>query len=442
MSLAEKSAAVFSRDLFLRVWALGTGIIIARILGPVGVGIWYILLMIPSYAEPFGRLKLDVASVYFLSKGKYKFGEVYFNLIIVSLFSSAIVVLVFFWQRNFILSKLLKDSLDGYLLIYLMFISIPFSFLLTNYSYLFLAKEDVKGYNNLAIIPPVASALLGISLLVTLKWGVFSLVISTLAGGFLGIVYSALRIVRTDKIIYHLNIGMLKEFFKFGWKLYISGFVSHLQVYISGILVAMFLLPEDITFYQMGQQKALMLSMIAPALGVFLYPLVARESDSRANEVTVKACRIGFLTLALLAVIGAVFIKPAVYILYGGDFLPQIFPFWILLPGVVFYGAVDILSPYFIGKGRPMVVVGLSFIPLILQICLCVLLIPLYGVLGAAFATASSYLLTGMSVILVFSRTAKINLADIILPRKMDALLLLNFIKKQTSKYLNIRQIQ
>lgn len=102
MSFTEKSASIFKRDIFIRLWTIFTSIIIARNLGSATMGLWYILLMIPSYAEPLGRLKLDVASVYFIGKRKYRVGEIYFNLIAISLFSSAIVISLFFWQREFI----------------------------------------------------------------------------------------------------------------------------------------------------------------------------------------------------------------------------------------------------------------------------------------------------------------------------------------------------
>ncbi len=434
MSFAEKSSAVFTRDLFLKIWTIGTGIIIARILGPVSIGIWYILLMVPSYAEPFGRLKLDVASVYFLGKRKYKFGQVYFNLIVVSLLSSAVIVILFFWQKDLILVNLLKNNLSGNNLLYLMLAYIPFTFININYSYLFLSKEDVRGYNMVSIIPPVISSGLGIFLLMVLKWGVFSLVLAVLIGSIAATLYSTLRIKRKEKIIPCLNFDMLKEFLRFGWKLYISGIINHFQVYVSGILVAMYLLPSAVTFYQMGQQKALMLTMIAVALGTFLYPLVAKIGGSRGSEITAKACRISFFTLTLLAIIGALFIKPVVVILYGKDFLPQIFPFWILLPGVIFYGATSIISSYFLGKGKPEIILKLSFIPLIFQVSLCVILIPRLGILGAALAATLSYFMTGMFYIFVFSRVSKVKFRDIIIPRKEDIILIISFIKKRLLK--------
>ena len=434
MNFAEKSSAVFSRDLFVRVWNTGFGVIVARILDPGLVGVWYILLMIPGYSEAFGRLKFDIASVYFLSKGKYKLGEVYFNLIITSLFSSVVVVVIFFWQRDFILVRLFKNSLETYSLIYLMFAYIPLCLMNMNYKYLFLAKEDVKGYNAMILISPIVTSLLGIFLLLVFEIGVLALVISTLAGGIAGILYGLFRILQTDKIICHLNIKMIREFFKFSWKLYISGLVGHFQLYVSGILVAIYLLPSSVTFFRMGQQKALILSMVAAALGAFLYPLVAKDSDGRAGEVTAKACRICFLVISLLAIVGALLIKPAVSILYGVDYLPQVLPFLIMLPGVIFYSSASILTSYFMGKGRTEIILKLSLIPLLLQVILCKLLIPVYGILGAAFAAAFSYFLIGMVNIFVFVYISKICFSDVLIPKKTDVVLLIDFVKKSFSK--------
>ena len=78
MSVSDKSLSLFNRDILVYLSKLITGALIARILGPLGFGIWIILQMIPSYSEAFGRLKFDVASVYFLGKKKHNVGETLF----------------------------------------------------------------------------------------------------------------------------------------------------------------------------------------------------------------------------------------------------------------------------------------------------------------------------------------------------------------------------
>ncbi len=74
MSIANKAFSILKRDIVLFFSQLITSVIIARKLGPEMVGTWVILSMIPTYAESFGRIKFDIAAVYFLGKKKYSIG--------------------------------------------------------------------------------------------------------------------------------------------------------------------------------------------------------------------------------------------------------------------------------------------------------------------------------------------------------------------------------
>ncbi len=66
MSLSVKVFSIFQRDLLLFITNLVTGILLARFLGPSALGIFGILSMVPAYAEGFGRIKVDIAAVYFI----------------------------------------------------------------------------------------------------------------------------------------------------------------------------------------------------------------------------------------------------------------------------------------------------------------------------------------------------------------------------------------
>ncbi|MDP7197138.1 MAG: hypothetical protein QF864_13240, partial [SAR202 cluster bacterium] len=110
MSFSEKSFSLLQREIFLFILNLATGIIIARVLGPTMMGLWVILLLIPSYAEAFGRLKFDVAAVYFLGKKKTSIAEMVFLLNFVTLLISAILILLFIWQFDWFYARLFHSS--------------------------------------------------------------------------------------------------------------------------------------------------------------------------------------------------------------------------------------------------------------------------------------------------------------------------------------------
>jgi len=94
MSLAHKAFSIFQRDVLLFATRLVTGIIVARTLGPVALGIFTILSLVPSYAEAFGRLKVDVASVYFMGQKTFRREDILFNLNLIALASVGTILAI------------------------------------------------------------------------------------------------------------------------------------------------------------------------------------------------------------------------------------------------------------------------------------------------------------------------------------------------------------
>ena len=68
MTFTDKLFSLFTRDVVL-FGPLLTSVVIARHRSEK-MGIWTLLLLIHRYAEAFGRLQIDVSSVYFIGKGK------------------------------------------------------------------------------------------------------------------------------------------------------------------------------------------------------------------------------------------------------------------------------------------------------------------------------------------------------------------------------------
>ena len=126
MNFANKSFSLLQRDMFLFFTNLATGIVIARFLGPTMMGLWVILLLIPGYAEAFGRFKFDIAAVYFLGKRKTSIGEMVFILNILALLTSIILVSLFIWQFDWFYTRLFHGSpVDMRLLTYFILLIIP-----------------------------------------------------------------------------------------------------------------------------------------------------------------------------------------------------------------------------------------------------------------------------------------------------------------------------
>ena len=95
-------------------------------------------------------------------------------------------------------------------------------------------------------------------------------------------------------------------------------------------------------------------------------------------------------------------------------------PLLILLPGVIAISLGKVLCSYLGGIGKPVFATYASLAALIVNIGLNVLLIPKWGIAGAALATSISYSLDTVIIFIVFSKLAKIKPIDILVVKLED----------------------
>ena len=89
----------------------------------------------------------------------------------------------------------------------------------------------------------------------------------------------------------------------------------------------------------------------------------------------------------------------------------------ILLPGVLSYGAASPLSAYFTNHaGRPQVPALVAGLSMLINVALCVALIPRIGIIGGAVATTVSYVISVIVLLLLFARHAGISAAVLAKP--------------------------
>jgi O-antigen/teichoic acid export membrane protein len=96
-----------------------------------------------------------------------------------------------------------------------------------------------------------------------------------------------------------------------------------------------------------------------------------------------------------MTLIGAVALfvvsRQLVGFVFGSAMTPALQPLWLLLPGIVSLAAVRVISSYLSGIGRPIYTTYIAAGAAILTVVLDLLLIPPYGINGAAAASTIVY---------------------------------------------------
>jgi O-antigen/teichoic acid export membrane protein len=119
--------------------------------------------------------------------------------------------------------------------------------------------------------------------------------------------------------------------------------------------------------------------------------MVATCSTAEANRLTPAACRHTMFLTAVSAVTCATLGPFAIRYLYGDAFAGAITPLLILLPGVLMLSQAHIFYSDLNGRGKPEVTTLSALAALILTIVLDLVLIPRYGITGAAVASTCAY---------------------------------------------------
>lgn len=429
MSLAQKSLSLLSRDIFVYSTKVLTGAVIARVLGPETLGVWIILMLIPTYADAVGRLKVEVAAVYFLGTGRHRFGEVSFILMILAFLSGGVLALVGIWQVDLLKSYFFPNVELNRFLVYAVLITIPLNFFVMNCSYLLLHLEDVTSYNRLVLLQSLLASLLAVLFLVVFKWKLLSLAVATLLSVSLAAIYGLWKTQRYEKMKPNLNLAMLKEIFSYGMNFYATGLASQAYTYFSSLVAVRFISSSQLAFFRMGQDTTQLAVKFSSALNTMLFPRMTKVSPSprESRELTERACRISVVLLAGVGLVAAVGIYPLIYFLYGEKYLPMGVPFLIILPGTLAQGMTDPIYLYLMGTGQAKVAVKLSVVPCLGQIALSLALIPIWGVVGASLATSLTFMLTAAARSFVFTRLADGSLSKILVPQTEDVCRVIDF---------------
>ena len=431
MGFAQKAFSIFTRDVFLFVLGVFTSIVIARKLGPELLGLWVIISLIPVYAEAFGRIKFDVAAIYFIGKNKYNENEILYHLNFIAIIASVIIVMIILIFKENIIQILFNGESNNLIFIYAIIPIIPLNFLCLNYTYLLISREDVKSYNYIIIIRALIGSGGACLLLLLFDFGIWSLITTSVASVLIALIYARWRLVITNfrsKIIFKLNKALLNDFFNYSYKLYIAGIISFLNIYLMKSFISAYLTPAKVAFFSLAQDRATLIEKIASSVNVLLYPKVSNSNQIDSITITTKAFRVILILTTISSIALAIIIKPLVLIMYGKPFLPMVLPFLLIIPGVLFSGTTSVFTSYFQGSGRADLVMKLSIFPLILQIILGFILIRYFDIFGAAISFSFGMILFSGLQIFFFLKLSKTSFKELI-PVYSDYLYIYNFFK-------------
>lgn len=421
ISLSKGSIITFFTSSVSFVSGTIASIILARALGPEGRGIATLILMIPPILMMFSTLGTEVSNVYFTGNKKYSLKDIASNSLCLSLLLGFLFIVIFFGvYKTSQFQDFLKANKIIPLYLWLAILSLPFNLLFTLFRNILLGREAIKKFNGMGLFQVILNLVLTLIFIVILKLDVLGVVICFVVLSLGSAILSFILIKKITDIKLDLNLSLLKDSLRYGGKAYFGNLAQFLNYRLDIFIVAYFLSPIAVGLYGVAVGLAERLWMIPGSIGVVLFPRISSVNNRQANSLTAQASRHTFFIVSLIALLLFLFAKPLINLLFGAAYLPSVTPFIILLPGVVSLSVSKILTSDLAGRGRPEFGTLAAFISLPITVILDIILIPKWGISGAAFASTVAYTLATIVVLIAFLKISGNSLLNTLVIKKEE----------------------
>lgn len=386
----QKVGQVFFTNVALILLSLITSVLIARILGPEGRGIFAIAFSILAIGVQFGNLGLHISNTYFVAKDTKSLPQLLTNSLVISLgLGSSLAVLT--WLIFYLWPSM--SPIKGFVLILALGL-IPFnlaSLLLRN---LLLGLQDIKAFNKVELLSKMLTLLL-LSIVYFLKSVTVEVVFAV---GMLSILISCIwALWSLRKYFTHIvppSFLVFKKSIEYGFKTYLACFFAFMVLRADLLMINYMLDVGQAGHYSVAATLADLLYLLPTAIGTILFPkLSSIESEKDKWAITQKVVWASGLILIPVVIAITLLAHPIILFFYGKSFEPAVDPFMILCVAMFFYGVNNIISIHLASVGMPWFAVHVWVIGSVFNIALNLYLIPAYGVSGAALSSLVCYAL-------------------------------------------------
>ncbi len=409
----------------LAVLIFATDILLARLLGPAAKGRFTLVLLYSQLAALVVGFGMDSALGLVSGRGREPARRGLANAIVWTAVAGGFAVVVSAWLYGLPTDVLPRGPLATVIpnLSAAQFtyaaLAIPGELFFSLGLYALLGRQRVIAYGAirllrrglLVVLVIAVAAIARLDLVAALRLNVLVLVVTGVAilwaagrGGTLGLRPSG---------------PLLGEELRFGGRAILGTLAERLQFRADAFLVNAIRGVRETGVYSVTSGLAETLWYVPNALGTVMF--------SRAVDPTADAGRIAaVLTRTTIAVaiatsIPAFILGPRlVEIVYGAEFGAAGDALRLILPGIVAYSVVAVLSRYIVGQGRPGTGTAVLLIGLALNVGSNLILIPRFGILGAAASSSISYAVTALLTLIVFRRLSGRGWVETLILRDAD----------------------
>ncbi|HWG55183.1 MAG TPA: oligosaccharide flippase family protein [Gaiellaceae bacterium] len=394
-----------------------SSIVLARLLGPADRGMLAVVLSVADVLLVVVGIGLPMAVMYFASRETPPTGALLGNSFAHALLLAALLGPTFFFLREPLAEAFSRgEGTSVWPLLTVVVVANFLAWTTTNQ----LAGELRFGlFNALSVAGKAVTLVLVVCLIGLGGGGVAAAVAATAAGAATSAVGALVVLLRKARPA--LDRALYGSLVRYGARVQAGALFGSLNLRLDVLVLQFFRPLAAVGYYVIAQIVAELVIVLARAFQASVLPLVRRyEGDDRQLATTTAALRHHGLLAAVAVLVNAGFGTLVLLVGYGDEFRPALEPMLILLPGMWFLGTANVITGDLNGRGRPGLASALTGATVVLTVALDLLLIPPYGIVGAAIASVVAYVAYGVASLHALARVAGVPLRDLVVPTRDD----------------------
>jgi len=401
-----------------------TGLIISRVYGAEGKGKITLLLLIPTIISIYASFSIGEGFLYFIGKDKIS-KQNFSKLLLKASLIFIPVLLILYITAYFFIDKYTYYFSPQILLVILLFLNSIYKFSLRGIL-------DIKNFNFIQILEPLV-VLIFLLLIAFNNLEIKYLLWGYVLSNIIAVIY--MFYILKNKLKNNNKAITFKEIFNYGYKVHFFRILNFTEAKFDILLVGYLLNVSQVGIYSIAVTITLIFqSVVQTSISTVLLPTLVKSNYEEQKFITLRYFKLS-LSLAFLFLMGSlIFGKFFIVSVYGEEFRGAYIPMIILLLGALIKAPAATINSFFKSIGKPEELYKTSIITVIINILLCFILIPKYGITGAAISSSISYFLYGTIMLYKFKKITNFAFRDFLI-KPMEIKKMFNLGKKQIIKY-------
>jgi O-antigen/teichoic acid export membrane protein/glycosyltransferase involved in cell wall biosynthesis len=416
LPLVSGTAIIFVARAFEYLMAGITGVILARGLGPDGRGVYSLANETALLFSALAALAIAESSIYLAGQRRFSLEMLLSNALIWLLGFAAVcaaliaTVLITGLSLLGMSASELSIALAGASLIMVS----------STASLFLLAQGRVEARTAVSVLEPFLRLVGVLGALAAVGLTVMGAISAWLAAIFVTAAVCLFLLGRQVRMRPGVNVRALGQQLSYGVRGHLGWILQASNHRLDVFLVSYFLGTSAVGHYSVGFNVAELSWWIPLSLGVVLFPKASTMDATTNAQMSAAACRTT-LVVTLAAILGLLAVAhPLVIVLFGSEFRDSLVPLYILAPSGLFYTIYKVLSSSLSGQGVPQASLygGLASVPLLIGLNL--VMIPRFGIGGAAVVSDITYGINAAVMLVLFLRVTRLPVRQVLFFNRSD----------------------